>query len=113
VSSNLLIVVDSPPGTISASRALRSSGTRTSTDSTASAARTSRCSRNAPCSARTPIFTTGSPGPLPGAGGASPTPLCQFDVEGGDLLAPHRVTEAARHLGHDRRIAEVRGGFDD
>src|SRR4051812_33526977 len=43
----------------------------------------------------------------------SPAAIGELDVEVVDLLAPHRVAQTARHLGHDGGVGEVRGGLDD
>ena len=44
---------------------------------------------------------------------AIPTPLGELHVEGVDLLAAHRVAEAAGDLADDLRVLEVRGRLDD
>ena len=36
-----------------------------------------------------------------------------FTSSSSDLLAAHRIAEAARHLGHDVGVGVVRGGLDD
>ena len=51
------IVVLSPPGRINPAMPSRSAGRRTGTPSTPIEASVWMCSRNAPCKARTPIFT--------------------------------------------------------
>jgi hypothetical protein len=62
-SMSLRIVVDSPPGMMRPATSSRSAGRRTGTPSTPIAASVERCSRNAPCKARTPIFILGALGP--------------------------------------------------
>src|ERR1700754_3508455 len=82
----------------------RSRGRRTGTPSTPIASSVWRCSRNAPWSARTPIFTV----PLPAADGE---PLLLGDRLWGD--APHRGSQALRDVGDDRRVVEMRCRRDD
>ena len=58
-SSSLSIVVDSPPGSTIASIPASCSGVLTSVVCARATSSASACSRNAPCSASTPIFISG------------------------------------------------------
>src|SRR6185436_821212 len=101
-SSSLSTVVDSPPGSTMPSTPASWPGVFTSDALAPNASRVSTCSRNAPCSARTPIFTR-----------RLPTALGELHLELSDLLARHRLAETARHLRDDVGVGVVRGGLDD
>src|ERR1035437_9009501 len=132
------IVVLSPPGRIRPATSSRSAGRRTSTPSTPIAARVAMCSRKAPCTARTPIFTTwlrsrvvdrrrvvatGSGRPRSPAGSAEARvgyrrlPAPGREALGiGDRLqrdSAHGCPQALRDLGQDLRVVEMGGGLDD
>ena len=88
------------------------SGGLTSATSTPSAASVSACSRNAPCSARTPD--------LHAELGASMRarrlhqPRSASFTSSLPIASPrHRVAEARRHLEHDVGVGVVRGGLHD
>src|SRR5947208_14501270 len=108
------MVVDSPPGMISASTCSRSAAVRTSGASAPQASRARRCSAKSPCSARTPGRTRPpsklrTPSPLlPPAGGQ---PLLRGDLP--EIHAAHGLAEAPRHLGQHLGIPEVGGGLND
>src|SRR6186997_698940 len=108
------IVVDSPPGRISASRSTRSRGSLTSTGLPPTSRIAATCSRTAPWRARTPIRgrRSDSIGPLvvrlPAADGE---PLLRRDLA--QRLAAHRLAQARTHLGEDLGVVVVRGGLDD
>src|SRR5207344_3161980 len=107
------IVVLSPPGRISPLTSTRSAGSRTRTPSTPMAWSVSRCSRNAPCRASTPIFMAGA------LAGSSFARLPAADGEpllGGDLLEgdpAHRGSQALGDLGDLLRVVEERRRLDD
>src|SRR5688572_11403933 len=93
------MVVLSPPGRISPLTPSRSAGSRTPTPSTPIAPSVSRCSRNAPCRASTPILMAGAYRavpwkPLPAANGEA---LLLRDLLETD--AAHRGSETLRDLG--------------
>src|ERR671936_3035569 len=94
------MVVDSPPGMTSPSTPSRSDGTRTSTASRPTSRSARRCSRKAPCRARTPA--------LPATGLQQPV-LAKL----GDLLPRHGLAKPERHLRHDLRVGVVGGRLDD
>src|SRR5690606_27160678 len=128
-SSCIAIVVDSPPGTTSASTSARSSGVRTSRASAPRLASALACAANAPCRARTPTFTWGprcdahgsvdpirAARPAPRQAGArrgSPAAVGEGLLEAADLEAGHRPAEPTGHLGDDRRVLVVGGGLHD
>src|SRR4029077_5205031 len=99
------MVVLSPPGRIRPASPSRSAGSRTRTPSTPMVRSVSRCSRNAPCRARTPILMAGlagrSFGRLPAANGES---LLVGDLLEGD--AAHRRSQALGDLGDLGRVIE-------
>src|SRR5688572_27526242 len=106
------MVVDSPPGRINASMSTRSRGRRTSTGSAPTSRMAFRCSRMAPCTARTPTRGRRASmimGPtLPAASGEA---LLDGELACGD--APHRLTQACADLGQDLGVVVVRGRLDD
>src|SRR4051794_34397725 len=102
--ASLLIAVDSPPGTTSASTVSSSSGRRTGRAMTSSSARACRCSRVSPCRASTPMI-------MP----RSPAALCEtvrlrdlFDVD-----ADHGLAQAAGDLRDDVGVVVERDRLDD
>src|SRR5678815_4930903 len=106
------MVVLSPPGRMRPLTPARSAGSRTRTPCTPIASSVSRCSRNAPWSASTPIFMTRPPATwsvaLPAADGEP--------FLGRDLLerdAAHRGSQALRDLRDLGRVVEERRRLDD
>src|SRR5688500_595216 len=106
------MVVDSPPGRISASRSTRLRGRRTSTGSAPTSRIASTCWRTAPWRASTPIrgFRLAVIGScrLPASDGE---PLLRRDLAHG--LSAHRLTEAGADLDQDLRIVVMRCRLDD
>ena len=126
VSSSLLIVVDSPPGSTSASsRAQVGTGCGPRRSSTPSASSTSRCSRNAPWSARTPAFMPWGhrvESPLRRSPSGSPAAVGELDVERArsprrasprrDRATPWRRSRRRRSAWSPRRSAlAITAGF--
>src|ERR1700674_4418524 len=119
------MVVDSPPGRISASSPTRSRGRRTWTGLAPISWSARACSRTSPWSARMPtrgrgaalaaaVVGTGANcaiGPwlrLPAAGGQA---FLRRDI--GELQPAHRLAQAGTHLGQDLGVVPVGGGHHD
>ena len=106
------IVVLSPPGRISPLTPSRSAGRRTRTPSTPIASSVSRCSRKAPCRARTPIFMTRRRGCV--ACAYQPrTASRSWSGIASSAMPAHRGAEALGDLGDDLRVVEVGRRLDD
>src|SRR5438876_5467155 len=103
-AASLPIVVLSPPGMTSASMSSSCSGRRTSMASVPMRWKVSRCSRKSPCRPRTPARAKRSPT-------ADGKAFARGERLEGD--AAHRLTEAARDLGDELRVHEVRRRLDD
>src|SRR5438552_10886985 len=88
----------------SASTSSSCSGRRTSTASVPSRWKVSRCSRKSPWRPRTPARAKRSPT-------ADGKAFARGERLEGD--ATHRLPQAARDLGDELRVHEVRGGLDD
>src|SRR5450759_3031731 len=99
---SLLIAVDSPPGMTRPTQSASCSGRRMATTSTPSDSSATTCSRKAPWSARTPIFTL--PATLLHALGVR-------DVR--DVDPDHGLAEVAGDPRDDVRVLEMRGRLDD
>src|SRR5450756_2797080 len=99
---SLLIAVDSPPGMTRPTRSASCSGRRMATTSTPSDSSATTCSRKAPWSARTPIFTL------------SATLLHALGVRDvRDVDPDHGLAEVAGDPRDDVRVLEMRGRLDD
>src|SRR5579859_1804076 len=98
------MVVLSPPGMTSASTSSSWAGRRTSMASVPRRWNVSMCSRKSPWRPRTPARAKRSPT-------ADGKPFARR--EGFERDAAHRLAEAARDLGDELRVHEVRRGLDD